>query len=80
MDVAAIFIHEDYRAELQPWPPTSVNWVVFNDIAVLELAEEMDLDTYTPACMAQVSISSLLTEYTYYSYIIHCIVPLRIGN
>ena len=63
MDVAAIFIHEDYKAEQQPWPPTSVNWPVFNDIAVLELAEEMDLDTYTPACMAQVSISSLLTEY-----------------
>ena len=25
-----------------------------NDIAVLELAEEVDLNTYTPACMAQV--------------------------
>ena len=70
MDVAAIFIHEDYRAELQPWPPTSVNWPVFNDIAVLELAEEMDLYTYTPACMAQVSISSLLTEYTCIIYFV----------
>ena len=63
MDVAAIFIHEDYRAERQHPPITSVHYVAFNDIAVLELAEEMDLDTYTPACMAQVSISSLLTEY-----------------
>ena len=41
--VAAIFRHESYNAATRS-----------NDIAVLELAEEVDLDTYTPACMAQV--------------------------
>ena len=41
--VAAIFRHESYNA-----------FTKSNDIAVLELAEEVDLDTYAPACMAQV--------------------------
>ena len=44
VDIAAIYKHERYKV-----PDTNSN-----DIAVLELAEEVDLDTYTPACMAQV--------------------------
>ena len=43
--IAAIFRHESYNE-------TATD--ISNDIAVLELAEEVDLDTYTPACMAQV--------------------------
>ena len=41
--IAAISRHESYNAATSS-----------HDIAVLELAEEVDLDTYTPACMAQV--------------------------
>ena len=41
--IAAISRHESYNAAAKS-----------HDIAVLELAEEVDLDTYTPACMAQV--------------------------
>ena len=41
--IAAIFTHEGYNASTSS-----------NDIAVLELAEEVDLNIYTPACMAQV--------------------------
>ena len=41
--IAAIFRHESYNGTTSS-----------HDIAVLELAEEVDLDTYTPACMAQV--------------------------
>merc|ERR1712066_170511 len=42
IDVAAITMHEGY---------------VFpdNDIAIIELAQEVDLTTYTPACMAKTS-------------------------
>ena len=42
--VANIFNHESYA-------PTTYN----NDITVLELAEEVDINTYTPACLAQTS-------------------------
>ena len=41
--IAAIFAHEGYNASTSS-----------NDIALLELAEEVDLNIYTPACMAQV--------------------------
>ena len=41
--IAAISRHESYNAASSS-----------HDIAVLELAQEVDLDTYTPACMAQV--------------------------
>ena len=41
--IAAISRHESYNAAAKS-----------HDIAVLELAEEVDLDTYNPACMAQV--------------------------
>ena len=45
VQVKSIMNHESYA------PATgSLN----NDITVLELMEEVDLDTYTPACMAQV--------------------------
>ena len=42
IDVTSITIHEGY---------------VFpdNDIAIIELAQEVDLTTYTPACMAKTS-------------------------
>merc|ERR1719229_880425 len=42
--IAAIAAHEGYNASTSS-----------NDIAVLELAEEVDLNIYTPACMAQSS-------------------------
>ena len=35
-------VHEDYQSP-QPYS---------NDIALLKLAEAVDLDTYTPACLA----------------------------
>ena len=41
--VAAIFSHENYDS-----------FTLDNDISLLELAEEVDITTYTPACMAQV--------------------------
>jgi len=44
VEIANIFTHESY-------PNTSPS----NDIAVLEMSEEVDLDTYTPACLAQTS-------------------------
>ena len=46
MAVKTIFNHESYK------PATgSLN----NDITVLELNEEVDLNVYTPACMAKTS-------------------------
>ena len=43
IDIIAIIDHEDYE-------DATLN----NDISILELAEEVDLKLYTPACMAQV--------------------------
>ena len=43
--VSAIYNHESYNS---PTP-------LANDITVLELAEEVDLNVYTPACLAQTS-------------------------
>ena len=45
VNVSALHIHRDYDRE---------NYNNDNDIALLELAEEVDLNIYTPACMAQV--------------------------
>ena len=42
--VGGVHVHELYKSPSYE-----------HDIAVLELAEEVDLNTYTPACMAQVS-------------------------
>ena len=55
--IAAISRHESYNAASSS-----------HDIAVLELAEEVDLDTYTPACMAQVEhfITTELLHYRQY--------------
>ena len=55
--IAAISRHESYNAAAKS-----------HDIAVLELAEEVDLDTYTPACMAQVEhfITTELLHYRQY--------------
>ena len=53
MAIAAISRHESYNAAAKS-----------HDIAVLELAEEVDLDTYTPACMAQVRSCVLLCYVT----------------
>jgi len=44
--VTNIFVHESYAPA-----GGSLN----NDITVLELAEEVDINTYTPACLAQTS-------------------------
>ena len=44
IDVTSIINHEDYDEETDD-----------NDIAILELAEDLDLTTYTPACMAKSS-------------------------
>ena len=44
VNVSAIHIHRDHERHYRD----------DNDIAVLELAEEVDLNIYTPACMAQV--------------------------
>ena len=40
--VSKVFTHEKYNVTFN-----------YNDIALLELAEEVDLDVYTPACMAR---------------------------
>ena len=37
-------IHEDYQSEFQ----------FNNDIALLKLAEDVDMDIHTPACLAQI--------------------------
>ena len=44
IDVASITNHENYDS-----------FTTDNDIAIIELAEEVDLTTYTPACMAKTS-------------------------
>ena len=44
VNIATIIIHENFD------PYTKLD-----DIALLELEEEVDLTVYTPACMAQVS-------------------------
>ena len=46
VNVSAIHIHRHYESR--------GTLGVDNDIALLELAEEVDLNIYTPACMAQV--------------------------
>ena len=46
VNVSALHIHRDFDRNRDRVPE--------NDIALLELAEEVDLNTYTPACMAQV--------------------------
>ena len=43
--VSGVHVHEQYRSRSYE-----------HDITLLELAEEVDLNTYTPACMAQVSV------------------------
>ena len=48
VNVSALHIHRDFDRNRDRVPE--------NDIALLELAEEVDLNTYTPACMAQVSV------------------------
>ena len=45
VNVSALHIHRDHDRE---------KYNEDNDIALLELAEEVDLNIYTPACMAQV--------------------------
>ena len=44
VNVSALHIHRDHERHYRD----------DNDIALLELAEEVDLNIYTPACMAQV--------------------------
>ena len=44
--VKTIFNHENYKP---------ANGSLNNDIAVLELEEEVDLNVYTPACLAKTS-------------------------
>ena len=46
--VAKIFRHEDYNSHN-----------MFNDIAVLELSEDVDLETYTPVCLPKTSDTNL---------------------
>ena len=46
IDVTSITIHEDYD-----WRASNKD----NDIAIIELAEEVDLTIYTPACLAKTS-------------------------
>ena len=47
MDVTSITLHEDFDSSTDD-----------NDIAIIELAQEVDLTTYTPACMAKTSDTS----------------------
>ena len=44
IDVTSIIIHDGYDRVTSD-----------NDIAIIELAEEVDLTTYTPACLAKTS-------------------------
>ena len=48
IDVRKIYSHESFKDT----PPTGTPGY---DIAVIELAQEVDLTTYTPACMAKTS-------------------------
>ena len=47
IDVASYTNHEDYDHDTSD-----------NDITIIELAEAVDLSTYTPACMAKTSDTS----------------------
>ena len=47
MDVTSITLHEDFDSSTDD-----------NDIAIIELAQEVDLTTYTPACLAKTSDST----------------------
>ena len=44
-DVASYTIHENYNQ----------NYTLNNDITLIELAQEVDLTTWTPACLAKSS-------------------------
>ena len=48
VNVSALHIHRHYESR--------GTLGVDNDIALLELAEEVDLNIYTPACMAEVGL------------------------
>lgn len=71
--------HEQYQN-----PPGTIN----NDIAILELAEEVDLATYTPACLAKTSDTTTFdgkTALVYGEILSQSHVPLlstvpRLGN
>merc|ERR1719468_1273538 len=57
VNVAKIIIHENYVSNVDPDtlllnPPFSIN-----DIALLELEEEVDLTMYTPVCLAHTGLS-----------------------
>ena len=45
VQVKNIILHDDYKGSCGKFQP--------NDIAILELEEELDLNTYTPACLAR---------------------------
>ena len=45
VQVKNIILHDDYKGACDVFEP--------NDIAILELEEELDLNTYTPACLAR---------------------------
>ena len=61
VNVSALHIHRDYDR----------NGNTENDVALLELAEDVDLNTYTPACMAEVLAHLVyVLYYTLYSIIL----------
>ena len=55
VNVSALHIHRDHDRE---------KYNEDNDIALLELAEEVDLNIYTPACMAQVWTHTWMVMYS----------------
>ena len=52
INVAKITVHPKYEVVLNPWTGFPMPPFLDNDIALVELAEEVDLTMYTPICLA----------------------------
>ena len=58
IDVKNFWVHESYNSTHMPG----------YDIAVIELAQEVNLTTYTPACMAKTSDNTTFDGKTAWAY------------
>ena len=57
INVAKITVHPKYEVVLNPWTGFPMPPFLDNDIALVELAEEVDLTMYTPICLAGSSVT-----------------------
>ena len=66
IDVTSIIIHDGYDRVTSD-----------NDIAIIELAEEVDLTTYTPACLAKTSDTTTFDGKNAWVYGERILLPLQ---